>query len=204
VSIDAQSSRSLDGLTGLLYEFCRHEGLTEKRVKKHPVILNLCDPLNRRPEAAVKFIVSVVREMQDYQAGRALFSAYALNDDADPSEEQRREHFATSEQISLSLIIELENKAIDELALRLLNGHHQASPDGSQVVNHGRYLAARLAETCLIKNRRVTEVYQRRTVIALNDESGLFASDLRPSADRYARGTSHPRIGRQLRRSDVD
>ncbi|WP_045877686.1 hypothetical protein [Pseudofrankia sp. DC12] len=113
--------------------------------------------------------------MHDTEGGRALWAAYGIDASEPGLLKERRAAYAETVGRSADTVLDWEEQAVHELALRLLSAFYAGAPTPAQLpIPHGGYLLSSLEVVCVIQDRRFVESRQARTVISLVDGAPHF------------------------------
>lgn len=143
-------------------------GLTLARLARATAVVQACGGADQPMETVRERLLSAVRSLDDERDRAALLSA--LNTEQQPLAQlkQRRQAFADTVGRAPYTVAEWEDKALDELALRLLTSYYAGSATPAQLhLPHGGFLLRRLEVRTLIRGRRFVESRQVRDVVSL-------------------------------------
>ncbi|WP_280483902.1 hypothetical protein [Nocardia farcinica] len=153
-------------------------GLTIERLRDAGSVIKAChDPSTTEPpiETIYERVLSALRVVAKIQEGQALWAAYGLDGGQNSDLQDRRRRYGKQVGKQPNTLAGWENKAIRELALRLLNRYHGAPPLPTDLpIPHGGYYMPYLQVVTHIKDRRFVAQEQTRTVIALVDGADHF------------------------------
>lgn len=110
------------------------------------------------------------------EGGPALWAAYGLDGSPTGTDlTDRRQRYAASVGRSAYTVREQEDRAIEELALRLMSRFWAGAPLPEDLpIPHGGLLIQELVTTYLYRDRRFVESQQQRTIISLVDGAAGF------------------------------
>ena len=151
-------------------------GITPERLRNASAVVAACGGAEQPTETLLERLTAAVRSIHGLEGGPALWAAYGLDpspDDADLTARRRR--YAASVGISAYTVREQEDRAIEELALRLMSRFWAGAPLPEELpIPHGGLLIQELVTTYLYRDRRFVESQQRRTIISLVDGAAGF------------------------------
>jgi hypothetical protein len=156
------------------------EGMAINRVKRAPALLHVCGRTVKDADDARKVVITALDGMQDREGGRALKYMYNVDERNPASAPARRNAYAKLSGLKLEALLELEDEAIKELALRLLAHCYKSNRDSQTELP--AYLISSLHVACIIRDRRVVETLQSWTVIPVVDGVREFEHDASPGA----------------------
>ena len=172
--IDGRSREDGDLVTDLTW-LRKGAGLTLERLRRAGAVVQVCGGSQQPIEAAHERFLSALRSMNDLQSGQALWAAYGVNSANATELKHRRAVFARKVGRTPGQVRVWEDRAIDELALRLMSGYYAGAPDLPDLpIPHGGYLMSQLTIVSINRDRRFVEDYQTRTLISLVDGAPHF------------------------------
>lgn len=177
-----QQSRDSELRANLMY-LRKGVGISAARLRQTRTVLETLGLLEQ-PQLAQQKIASILEEMGlERQDVRALANAYGLINAPAATLGTRRERFASESGIrSTDTVENWENRALDELALRLT-----VAPVPEDFATRNAYMLRRLDMEQIV-DRGFSKVVMKRDVVALRD--GL---------DTFKYGTATPDIARIVR-----
>lgn len=152
-------------------------GLTISRLAQAGAVVAHCGGPGQPLETVHERLLAALRSIEDSEAGRALAAAYGLDRPADARGElgERRQAHAEAVGRTAYTVRDWEDRAIEELALRLLSSFYAGAPTpGDLAIPHGGLLLQELVTTYLIQDRVFVESQQARTIISLVDGAAGF------------------------------
>lgn len=161
------------------------EGLVPTRLAETIVLKRLVAPESDGAvgllHLGVERVAACLRGMLDTVGGSALWAAFGLGVDADTGHpaaagnlKERRAAFAALIGRSPYTVREHEDRALEELALRLLSGYFPSAAVPEVRLPHGGLLLARLDVTTHIQDLHYQHDRQVRRVISLVDAASEF------------------------------
>jgi hypothetical protein len=150
-------------------------GLTGDRLRQAGAVVAACGGADLPTETLLERLVGAVRSIGRTDGGRALIAALGLDGSQSGSLKERRALFARSVVRSSDAVRIWEDRAIEEVALRLLSRFWAGAPLPDELpIPHGGLLLTELTTTYLYRDRRFVESQQRRTLISLVDGAAGF------------------------------
>ena len=150
-------------------------GATYERLAQAAAVIAACGGTTHPIESIHERFAAAVRSMHDTAGGQALWAAYGMETDKPGLLKDRRAKHAASVGRTADTVLDWEEQAIHELALRLLSSYYAGAPTPGQLpIPHGGYLMSRLTVVCIIRDRRFVESRQTRTLISLVDGAPHF------------------------------
>lgn len=150
-------------------------GLTLARLARATAVVAACGGSDQPMETVRERLLSAVRSLPDGREPAALAAALNGAQNGAPLLKARREAHAVRVGRAPYTVAEWEDRALDELALRLLTSYYAGSATPAQLhVPHGGFLLRRLEVRTLIRDRRFVESRQVREVVSLVDGAKGF------------------------------
>lgn len=150
-------------------------GLTGDRLRQAGAVVTACGGDELPTGTLLERLAAAVRSIGRTDGGRALIAALGLDGSQDSSLKERRARFARSANRSPDAVRIWEDRAIEEVALRLLSQFWAGAPLPDELpIPHGGLLLTDLTTTYLYQDRRFVESQQRRTLISLVDGAAGF------------------------------
>jgi hypothetical protein len=150
-------------------------GFTAARVGNASAFLQVIGGSAQTYENMKLRFISAVQSLDRKQAG-VLLAAYGLADGYNQTLlKDRRAKYAQSLGLGIDSIMDRENAAISELALRLLSALYTGAPlPATYPMPHGSYLLEHLYIDTIIKDRKFVEHTHERRVISLIESAPYF------------------------------
>lgn len=150
-------------------------GLTEERLRNASAVVAACGGSDQPTATLMERLTGVLRSIARSESGQALWAAYGVEAPEGSELTGRRQTYAESIGRSAYTVREREDRAIEELALRLLSRFWAGAPLPDELpIPHGGLLLQELVTTYLYRDRRFVESQQRRTIISLVDGAAGF------------------------------
>lgn len=150
-------------------------GLTPARLAQAGAVVERIGGVEQPIETLHERLLAALRSIDDTEAGKALWAAYGLNPRFTGDLGERRSRYAKHVGRSPYTVREWEDRAIEELALRLLSAFYAGAPLPEELpIPHGGLLLQELVTTYLIRDRVFVESQQQRTIISLVDGAAGF------------------------------
>lgn len=150
-------------------------GLTGDRLRQAGAVVVACGGADLSTETLLERLAAAVRSIGRTDGGRALLAALGLDGPQAGSLKERRALFARSVSRSPDAVRIWEDRAIEEVALRLLSQFWAGAPLPDELpIPHGGLLLTELTTTYLYRDRLFVESQQRRALISLVDGAAGF------------------------------
>ena len=151
-------------------------GITPERLRNASSVVAACGGADQPTATLLERLMAAVRSIHGMEGGKALWAAYGLDAPSATTDlTDRRQRYAASIGRSAYTVREQEDRAIEELALRLMSRFWAGAPLPEELpIPHGGLLIQELVTTYLYRNRRFVESQQRRTIISLVDGAAGF------------------------------
>lgn len=150
-------------------------GLTIERLRNASAVVAACGGLEQPSETLLERLTAALRSIHRSEGGPALWAAYGCDASSATDLKARRAAYASSVGKSAYTVREWEDRAIEELALRLLSRFWAGAPLPEELpIPHGGLLLQELVTTYLYRDRLFVESQQRRTIISLVDGAAGF------------------------------
>ncbi|XVS65988.1 hypothetical protein ACQPYE_08020 [Actinosynnema sp. CA-299493] len=160
-------------------------GLTIERLRDAGAVIKACsDPEGPEPpiETIYERVVSAMQKLRISPDGQALWAVFGLDGNHKGTAQDRRKEYGKLVKKQADTLSRAENRAIKELALRLLSRYYGAPPLPTDLpIPHGGYYMPALQVVTLIRDRKFVASEQTRTVVSLVD-----------GADHFVYGTYSP------------
>lgn len=164
-----------DLITDLTY-LRKGPGLTLERLRQAGSVVQALGRADQPLETSFERLTAAVRSLRGTPGGLALAAAFGTNGSSHEDLKLRRGAYAAGIGRSPYTVRVLEDRAIEELALRLLSAFYAGAPiDSDLPIPHGGFLMLQLTTTYLIRDRQFVESQQWRTVVSLVDGAAGFA-----------------------------
>lgn len=170
------SNQYEDLLTDLLY-LRKGEGFTLTKARNASTFLFFMGGAGQTFEELSTRFISAICSVEEDESVEVMLIAYGLEPGYDElsSLKERREKYGWAIGRKVDTVADLEQAAIQELAIRILLSHWVNAPLPANIpVIHGDFICETLRSTVLIRDRCLVETRETQRLIALADNLASF------------------------------